>query len=117
MAKLSSKKKANTTPAVEETQVTEEAVVEETVQEEPAMTEAEKEAIQKAEEDKAKKSADTRRLQLATSVVSGQFNLDPSYHVNKFDDKGKVVNLSLENGDFIINVTIKDSERHGMHVE
>lgn len=117
MAKLSSKKKANTTPAVEETQVTEEAVVEETVQEEPAMTEAEKEAIQKAEEDKAKKSADTRRLQLATNVVSGQFNLDPSYHVNKFDDKGKVVNLSLENGDFIINVTIKDSERHGMHVE
>lgn len=119
MAKLSSKKKANTTPAVEETQVAEEAVVEETVQEEkePVITEEEKEAIQKAEEDKAKKSADTRRLQLATSVVSGQFNLDPSYHVNKFDDKGKVVNLSLENGDFIINVTIKDSERHGMHVE
>lgn len=119
MAKLSSKKKAKAiAPAVEEAQV-EEAVVEETVQEEkePVMTEAEKEAIQKAEEDKAKKSADTRRLQLATNVVSGQFNLDPSYSVSKFDDKGKVVNLTLENGDFIINVTIKDSERHGMHVE
>ena len=115
MAKLSSKKKANTTP-VEETQVSE--VVEETVQEkEPVMTETEKEAIQKDEEAKTEKSADTRRLQLATNVVSGQFNLVPSYSVSKFDDKGKVVNLTLENSDFIINVTIKDSERHGMHVE
>lgn len=106
MAKLSSKKKADTTPAVEETK-----------QEEPVMTEEEKEAIQKLEEKKKEQSADTRRLQLATNVVSSQFNLDPSYSVSKFDDKGKVVNLTLENSDFIINVTIKDSERHGMHVE
>ena len=106
MAKLSSKKKADTTPAVGETK-----------QEEPVMTEEEKEAIQKSEEDKKEQSADTRRLQLATNVVSSQFNLDPSYSVSKFDDKGKVVNLTLENSDFIINVTIKDSERHGMHVE
>lgn len=106
MAKLNSKKKADTTPAVEETK-----------QEEPVMTEEEKEAIQKSEEKKKEQSADTRRLQLATNVVSSQFNLDPSYSVSKFDDKGKVVNLTLENSDFIINVTIKDSERHGMHVE
>lgn len=106
MAKLSSKKKADITPAVEETK-----------QEEPVMTEEEKEAIQKSEEKKKEQSADTRRLQLATNVVSSQFNLDPSYSVSKFDDKGKVVNLTLENSDFIINVTIKDSERHGMHVE
>lgn len=106
MAKLSSKKKVDTTPAVEETK-----------QEESVMTEEEKEAIQKSEEKKKEQSADTRRLQLATNVVSSQFNLDPSYSVSKFDDKGKVVNLTLENSDFIINVTIKDSERHGMHVE
>lgn len=108
MAKLSSKKKVDTPAVVEETVVAEETT---------AMTEEEKEVIQKAEEKKTKESADTRRLQLATNVVSSQFNLDPSYHVNKFEDKGKVVNLSLENGDFIISVTIKDSERHGMHVE
>ena len=106
MAKLSSKKKVETTPTIEETK-----------QEEPVMTEEEKEAIQKSEEKKKEQSADTRRLQLATNVVSSQFNLDPSYSVSKFDDKGKVVNLTLENSDFIINVTIKDSERHGMHVE
>lgn len=86
------------------------------VNDEAPLTEAEKEAIVKAEEEKTKKSADTRRLQLATNVVSSQFNLDPSYTVNKFDDKGKVVNLTLENSNFIINVTIKDSERHGMHI-
>ena len=93
-----------------------EEVVEETV-ETPAMTVEEKEAIQKSEEQVAQESADTMRLQLATNIVSGKFNLDPSYSVKKFDDKGKVVNLTLENKDFILNVTIKDSERHGMYVE
>lgn len=107
MAKLN-KKKANTTPIVEE---------ETNMEEDSVMTQAEKEVIQKDEENRTQESADTRRLQLATNVVSSQFNLDPSYDVKKFDDKGKVVNLTLENKDFIVTVTIKDSERHGMHVE
>lgn len=112
MAKLSSKKKANTIPAVEDTQV------EETVQEkEPVMTEAEKEAIQKDEEIKKEEGANTKRLELATGVVSRQFNLGNDYKVTKFDDKGKVVNMALENDDFILTVTIKDSDRHGMYVE
>lgn len=84
---------------------------------EEVMTVEEKEAIEKQEEETVKESADTRRLQLATNVVSGEFNLDPSYTVTKFADKKKVVKLSLENSDFIIDVTIKDSERHGMFVE
>lgn len=112
MAKLS-KKKADTTPAVEETKV-EEAVAEE---KELAMTKEELEAVKKAEEEKELESADTQRLQLATNIVSSKFNLDPSYSVKKFDDKGKVVNLTLENNEFILNVTIKDSDRHGMYVE
>lgn len=102
------KKKAIEAPVVEET------VVE---TEETVMTADEKEAIQKAEENKEDESADIMRLKLATSLVSGKFNLDQSYSVKKFEDKGKVVNLTLENKDFILNVTIKDSERHGMHVE
>ena len=100
-------KKNNETPNTPEVEAT-------TVE---PITAEEVEAIQKAEEEKTKESADTRRLQLATNVVSSQFNLDPSYHVNKFEDKGKVVNLSLENSDFILSVTIKDSDRHGMFVE
>lgn len=104
---LKSKKKVADTPVVEEN----------VINVEPVMTPEEKEAIQKSEEEKAKESADTQRLQLATNLVSGKFNLDQSYSVKKFDDKGKVVNLTLENGEFILNVTIKDSERHGMHVE
>lgn len=110
------RKKAEVAPVVEEA-VQEEVVHTEESVEEPVMTQDEKEAIQKAEEEETKESADTQRLQLATNLVSGKFNLDPSYSVKKFDDKGKVVNLTLENKDFIINVTIKDSERHGMYVE
>ena len=112
MAKLSKKKEI--VPTVEESNV--EYVAPEDVESEMPMTVAEKEVIHKAEEDKAKESADTQRLQLATNIISGQFNLDPSYNVKKFDDKGKVVKLTLENNEFIVDVTIKDSDRHGMYI-
>lgn len=81
------------------------------------MTQEEKEAIKKEEERVKEAGANTMRLELATSLVSKQFNLDENYKVTKFDDKGKVVNMTLENGDFIISVTVKDSDRHGMYVE
>ena len=111
-------KKKEVAPAVEETAV-EETTVEEAVQEEkePVITQDEKEVIKKAVEEDTKESADTQRLQLATNLVSGKFNLDPSQSVKKFEDKGKVVNLTLENHEFIINVTIKDSDRPGMYIE
>lgn len=89
----------------------------EVVEKAPAMTTDEKEAVVKAEEKKEADGASTERLRLATQVVSEKFNLGNDYKVNKFDDKGKVVNLTLENSEFTIAVTIKDSERHGMHVE
>lgn len=89
----------------------------ENTEENEVLTTDEVEAIQSAEQNDTEESADTRRLQLATNVVSKQFNLDPSYSLSKFDDKGKVVKLTLENKEFIIDVTIKDSDRHGMYVE
>lgn len=109
-------KKAKTKEVEQEVAPVEEPVNVEYV-EEPIMTEDEKEAVKKAEELKELEGADTQRLRLATNVVSSKFNLDPTYRVSKFDDKGKVVNLTLENKDFTISVTIKDSERHGMIVE
>lgn len=114
MAKLG-KKKAETTPTVEETKEVE-AVAEEVVEKEPSMTKEELEVAKKNEEAVAEESADTQRLQLATNLVSSKFSLDTSYSVKKFEDKGKVVNLTLENNEFIINVTIKDSNRHGMYM-
>lgn len=90
-------------------------VVEEKVEETP-VTQEEKEAVEKQEAKQEEEGADTQRLRLATNLVSSKFNLDPTYKVCKFDDKGKVVNLTLENGDFIVNVTIKDSDRQGMYV-
>ena len=100
-------KKKDPTPAVEEN----------VVEKEPVVTQDEKEAIKKAEEQKELEGADTQRLRLATNLVSEKFNLDPTYKVCKFDDKGKVVKLTLENKDFVVDVTIKDSERQGMHIE
>lgn len=100
------KKKAET--PIEETNV---------VEKEPVLTQDEKEAIKEAEIRKEEEGADTKRLRLATNVVSEKFNLDPTYKVCKFDDKGKVVKLTLENKDFVVDVTIKDSERQGMHIE
>lgn len=80
------------------------------------LTSEEIEVIQKSEELDKSEGANTKRLELATGVVSKNFNLGNDYKVNKFNDKGKVVNLTLENDDFIIAVTIKDSDRHGMVV-
>lgn len=113
---LKTKKKAETTTAVAE--VVNEEVVETVAEEtaEPILTEDEKDAIKKAEEKKEKEGASTERLRLATQVVSNQFNLDPSYKVCQFNDKGKVVVLALENSEFNIVVTIKDSDRQGMHI-
>ena len=108
MAKLKSKAVETKETAVEETPVTEE---------QGAMNEAEKEAVKEQEKKVEETGANTERLQLATNLVSSKFNLDDSYRVAKFDDKGKVVNLTLENGEFIVAVTIKDSDRHGMIVD
>ena len=106
MAKLSKK----STTAVEDNVV-------EFVQgkESTVMTPEEKEVIQSNEE--KEEGANTKRLELATGVVSKHFNLGNDYQVNKFDDKGKVVKLTLENGDFILSVTIKDSDKYGMCVQ
>lgn len=106
MAKLKSK-------AVE----TKDTAVETPVEEQGVMNESEKEAVKEQENKVEETGANTERLQLATNLVSSKFNLDDSYRVSKFDDKGKVVNLTLENGEFIVAVTIKDSDRHGMIVD
>ena len=81
------------------------------------LTEDEKEAIKNDEEKREEEGADVKRLKLATNVVSSKFNLDPNYKVCKFDDKGKVVNLTLESNDFIVAVTIKDSYKHNINVD
>ena len=109
MAKLKSK-------AVE-TKETKDTAVETPVEEQGVMNEAEKESVKEQENKVEETGANTERLQLATNLVSSKFNLDDSYRVAKFDDKGKVVNLTLENGEFIVAVTIKDSDRHGMIVD
>lgn len=73
-------------------------------------------AIQERQRKEEETGANTDRLRIATSLVSRLFNLDNSYSVSKFDDKGKVMNLTMENREFAINIQIKDSGRHGLTV-
>jgi len=81
------------------------------------LTPAERDAIREDENYRNEDSASMmERLQLAVRVVSQKFNLDDEYRVTKFNDKGKVVDLTLENGDFVLSVTIKNSEAHGMYI-
>lgn len=74
------------------------------------------EEIEEMAEEAVDSSASMERLQLATTIVSNKFGLDDEYHVTKFNDKGKVVDLTLENSEFIVSCTIKNSEAQGMYV-
>ena len=82
----------------------------------PPMNEPEVQSAKDADE-KAVNEATTKRLNLLLGIVSQKFNLGDDYHVCQFNDKGKVMNITLENEDFAVAVTVKDSERHGLVVE
>lgn len=89
----------------------------EVVEETPSyMNEEEKEAIQTQDSSNLEEGASTKRMQLVTSLVSLKFGLDNTYKVAKFDDKGKVVAITLDGDDFAINVTIKDTFKHNLFV-
>lgn len=86
------------------------AVVEEVI------TPEEKTAIAEDEQKSIDASASMERLRLATRIVSEKFGLDEEYAVTKFNDKGKVVDITLENAEFIVSCTIKNSEAQGMYI-
>lgn len=58
----------------------------------------------------------TERLNLAVELVKKKFHIEGEYRVVSFKDKGKVVDLTLDGPDFIVSVTIKNSEMHGMYI-
>ena len=98
-----------------EVQKNEEAVAEaKAAAEEQNVTKAESEAIVAQQEAEKEAGASTKKLQKATSLVSGKFILDDSYSVTNFKDGGKSLDLTLENKDFVLSVKIKDSARHGL---
>lgn len=68
------------------------------------------------QETKTQPDQATERLNLAVELVKKKFNLSEGYRVVKFSDKGKVVDLTLDGPDFIVSVTIKNSEMHGMYI-
>ena len=56
-----------------------------------------------------------RRLTNATTVVKNIFHLGDDYVITKFNDKGRSVDLTLNNREFTISVTIKDTEMYGIN--
>lgn len=76
------------------------------------LTDEEKQAAQKENED----SATTEKIQLASDLVSRKFNLDSSYRVTQFKDNGKCLTISLENEEFSLSITAKDADMPGLHV-
>lgn len=81
------------------------------------MNEPEVQSAKKADEKALMNGATAERLNLLLGVVSEKFNLDDTYSVCQFKDKGKVMDITLENHDFVVAVTVKDSERYGLVVE
>jgi hypothetical protein len=106
------KKKAKEEAKVAQT----EAQVEETKKEaeEKHLTKAESEAIIAQQEAEKEAGASTLKLERATALISGKFNLGDDFKVTNFNDKGKVLKLTLENKDFVLSVDIKDADRHGL---
>lgn len=106
------KKKAKEEAKVAQT----EAQVEETKKEaeEKHLTKAESEAIIAQQEAEKEAGASTLKLERATALISGKFNLGDDFKVTNFNDKGKVLKLTLENKDFVLSVDIKYADRHGL---
>lgn len=108
MALKPKKNNPEVTEEVKETPVTEEP------KEEPKLNEAEMLAQKKQEELKESEGANMQRMKQTTALLSDKFNLDNEYVVKNFDDKGKVIKETLEGKDFILTITVKDSEKHNI---
>lgn len=110
MAKLSKKVKDEAKVAETEAQVEEAR----NVAEEKNMTKEESEALIAQQEAEKESGASTKKLEKATALLSGKFNLSNDYRVTNFSDKGKGIKLTLENKDFVLSVEIKNADRHGL---
>lgn len=103
--------KAKKTKEVVTEEVTKETPVEDT-KVDTTLNDSEKEAQKNQEEQKELEGADMQRLKQTTALISDKFNLDNDFVVKNFDDKGKVIKETLEGKDFILTVTVKDSDKH-----
>lgn len=79
------------------------------------MTEEEIEsAIADEAEEKAVIESATEKLNLFLGFCTRKFNLDDTYTVQAFSDKGKKLSIVMENHDVVVAVTVKDAERQGL---
>lgn len=74
-------------------------------------------ALANEAEERAVIEGATERLNLLLGFCQRKFNLDDTYNVQAFSDKGKKLSIVLENQDVVFALTLKDSERHGFVVD
>ena len=84
----------------------------ETPAENEVMTPEEHTAAQEDMNNQMNEGANSERLRLASALVCRTFNIPEDFRITKFNDKGKVIDLTLDGDDFIVSVTIKNSESH-----
>lgn len=71
--------------------------------------EVEEELEEEFEEEDADNESATLRLQAAVSLVKDRFQLGESWFVTKFNDRGeKGIDITLQNREFVVAVTIND---------
>lgn len=58
----------------------------------------------------------TEKMNKALEVLYNEFGLhDKGYVLSSFKDKGNTVALEVFNGEFTLNVTVHDCEKHGIN--
>lgn len=58
----------------------------------------------------------TEKMNKALEVLYNEFGLhDKGYILSSFKDKGNTVALEVFNGEFTLNVTVHDCEKHGIN--
>ena len=65
-------------------------------------------------EEPTEEVASVEKLSKAAQIVSDKFGLDNTYHVTKFNDKKSTVELTLENFEYIVSVTLKNPSAQGL---
>ena len=81
-----------------------------------AKKEVEKEVAVVQNDERGEVDVATEKMNKALEVLYNEFGLhDKGYILSSFKDKGNTVALEVFNGEFTLNVTVHDCEKHGIN--
>ena len=71
-------------------------------------------ALHEQTERNLEESANVTRMNAMLLKVRAAFKIDETFSVIAFKDKGKSIEIGVENNDYICTFVMKDTERHGL---